>query len=65
MVRKLREKLKETSVESTVYKYQCDYKRLFAGTDFEKADIRDINSEHIWEILLKLIQDTILTMSWI
>ena len=43
--------------ENTVYKYQCDYKRFFTGTDFEKADIRNINSEHITIFMINTIRD--------
>lgn len=43
--------------ENTVYKYQCDYKRFFAGTDFEKADIRNINSEYITIFMINTIKD--------
>lgn len=43
--------------ENTLYKYKCDYKRFFEGTDFGKTDIRNITSEDITIFMVNTIKD--------
>lgn len=42
---------------NTVQKYECDYRRFFYGTDFEKMDIRDITEEDVTIFIISRIRE--------
>lgn len=45
--------------DNTVARYERDYRRFFAGTDFEKSDIRKLTEEDITAFMIHTIKNLI------
>ena len=49
---------------NTIYKYECDYKRLIKGDKIERMDIRKITEEDICKFLNRILSDENKQVRW-